>query len=130
MNANDKLKKWINHNYLTKGDGRMITDKTKWDDKDYYYGNFEDIMYDKITEGIDLTEEDLKDLACGFPFYEIEKDRDSFTVDTQSIVKLRGKYFAINWQQGLEDFEDSKFDAQPYEVKKINQMTTTWIPIG
>lgn len=28
MNANDKLKKWINHNYLTKGDGRMITDKT------------------------------------------------------------------------------------------------------
>lgn len=63
MNVNDKLKKWINHNYLTKGDGRMITDKTKWDDKDYYYDNFEDIMYDKIKEGIDLTGSELKNLA-------------------------------------------------------------------
>lgn len=108
----------------------MITDKTKWNDADYYEENFKDIMYDKIIEGIDLTKEDLKDLACEFTFYEIENDRDSFTVDTQSIVKLRNKYFAINWQQGLEDFEDSKFDAQPYEVKKVNQMTTKWIPIG
>lgn len=49
MNVNDKLKKWINHNYLTKGDGRMITDKTKWDDADYYEENFEDIMFDKLS---------------------------------------------------------------------------------
>lgn len=91
--------------------------------------NFKEIMYDKITSGIDLTESELKGLACEFPFYEIEKDRDSFTVDTQSIVKLRDKYFAINWQQGLEDFEDSKFGAQPYEVKKVNRMTTEWIPV-
>ncbi len=49
MNANDKLKKWINHNYLTKGDRRMITDKTKWDDADYYEENFEDIMFDKLS---------------------------------------------------------------------------------
>ena len=60
MNANDKLKKWINHNYLTKGDRRMITDKTKWNDNDYYGDNFKEIMYDKITEGIDLTKASLK----------------------------------------------------------------------
>ena len=102
----------------------MITDKTKWNDENYYSENFKEIMYDKITAGIDLTESELKGLACEFPFYEIEKDRDSFTVDTQSIVKLRDKYFAINWQQGLEDFEDSKFGAQPYEVNKVNRMTT------
>ena len=82
-----------------------------------------------LNQLIDLTESELKGLACEFPFYEIEKDRDSFTVDTQSIVKLRDKYFAINWQQGLEDFEDSKFGAQPYEVKKVNRMTTEWVPV-
>jgi len=37
--------------------------------------------------------------------------------------------FAINWQQGLEDFEDSKFGAQPYEVNKVNRMTTEWVPV-
>ena len=107
----------------------MITDKTKWDDNDYYCDNFQDIMYDKITEEIDLTKEDLKDLVCEFPMYEIEKDRDSFTVNTQSIVKLRDKYFAINWKQGIEDFEDSEFDTQPYEVKKITKMVTQWLPV-
>lgn len=68
MNANDKLKKWINHNYLTKGDGRMITDKTKWNDNDYYGDNFKEIMYDKITEGIDLTKGELKELVFDYQF--------------------------------------------------------------
>ena len=114
MNANDKLKKWINHNYLTKGDGRMITDKTKWDDKDYYYENFEDIMYDKIKEGIDLTEDELSELAAEYSIKEVEGGRGRWTVDTKSIVKLHDQYYAINWQKGLTEMQPSMFYNQPY----------------
>lgn len=131
MNANDKLKKWINHNYLTKGDRRMITDNTKWDDKDYYYDNFEDIMYDKIKEGIDLTEDELSELTAEYSIKEVEGGRGRWTVDTKSIVKLHDQYYAVNWQKGLTEMQPSMFYNQPYEVKKVEKMVpvTEWVPV-
>ena len=131
MNANDKLKKWINHNYLTKGDGRMITDKTKWDDKDYYGDNFEDIMYDKITEGIDLTKGELKELVFDYQFEELEGDRGRWSITTQSIVELRDKCFAIDWEKGATEMQENEFYNQPYEVKKVEKMgpVTEWVPV-
>ena len=130
MNANDKLKKWLDHNYLTKGDGRMITDKTKWNDADYYEENFEDIMYDKITEGIDLTERELRELRYS-QCAEIEGDKSRWSVYTQSIIKLRDKYFSIDWDQGLTEIQEDEFYNQPYEVKKVEKMipVTEWIPV-
>lgn len=98
MNANDKLKKWINHNYLTKGDGRMITDKTKWDDNDYYGDNFKEIMYDKITEGIDLTKGELKELIYDYRHIHIDEisgDDLRWVKPMTSIIKIRDKILRL-----------------------------------
>lgn len=41
----------------------MITDQGRWDDRDYYDEHFYDIMYDKITEGMKLTVDEM-DKPC------------------------------------------------------------------
>lgn len=133
MNANDKLKKWINHNYLTKGDRRMITDKTKWDDENYYSKNFKEIMYDKITEGIDLTEGELKELIYDYRHIhvdEISGDDLRWVKPMTSIIKIRDKYFAIDWFKGLTEMQGDEFYDQPYEVKRVDKMVpvTEWVP--
>lgn len=134
MNANDKLKKWINHNYLTKGDRRMITDKTKWGDENYYSENFKEIMYDKITEGIDLTEGELKELIYDYRHIhvdEISGDDLRWVKPMTSIIKIRDKYFAIDWFKGLTEMHGDEFYDQPYEVKRVDKMVpvTEWVPI-
>ena len=77
MNANDKLKKWINHNYLTKG------------------------------------------------------DRGRWSITTQSIIELRDKCFAIDWEKGATEMQENEFYNQPYEVKKVEKMVpvTEWVPV-
>lgn len=134
MNADDKLKKWINHNYLTKGDRRMITDKTKWDDENYYSKNFKEIMYDKITEGIDLTEGELKELIYDYQHIhvdEISGDDLRWVKPMTSIIKIRDKYFAIDWFKGLTEMQGDEFYDQPYEVKRVDKMVpvTEWVPV-
>lgn len=54
MNANDKLKKWLDHNYLIKRDERMITNKTSQKD------DFLDSVYDRISEGKHLDTDEIE----------------------------------------------------------------------
>lgn len=109
----------------------MITDKAKWDDENYYEENFEEIMYDKITEGIDLTEDELEELAFDYQFEEFEGDRGRWSIATQSIIRLHNKNFAIDWQKGSTEMQENEFYDQPYEVKKVEKMipVTEWIPV-
>ena len=109
----------------------MITDKTKWDDKDYYYDNFEDIMCDKIDAGIDLTEKELKELVFDYSFTEFEGDRGRWSVHTQSIIFINNRHFAIDWQKGLTEMQENEFYNQPYAVKKVERMVpiTEWVPV-
>lgn len=129
MNANDKLKKWINHNYLTKGDGRMITDKTKWDDIDYYNNNFEEIMYDKLSFHEPLTNGDLTQLVNTG---KLIVDQTTVSVHyfyskIRTIVCLIYKYYAIEYW----DYNDGSnwYPKQPYEVKEHTITTTEWVPV-
>lgn len=62
---------------------------------------------------------------------EISKALDLYTVSIQkganlrwtqaikSIIQLQDRYFCIEWQQGLTEYQDDSFNNQPYEVKKV-----------
>lgn len=129
MNANDKLKKWINHNYLTKGDRIMITDKTKWDDADYYEENFEDIMFDKLSSHKPLTNGDLAKLVNTGKLIVDQETVCSYDVYSKirTIVCLRYKYYAIEYW----DYNDGSnwYPKQTYEVKEHTITITEWIPV-
>lgn len=128
MNANDKLKKWINHNYLTKGDRRIITDKTSQKD------DFLDSVYDTISAGKHLDANEIEQLIYDYRHIhvdEISGDDLRWVKPMTSIIKIRDKYFAIDWFKGLTEYQENEIDDQPYEVKKVEKMVpvTEWVPV-
>lgn len=106
----------------------MITDKTKWNDSDYYNSNFEDIMYDKLSAHETLTNGDLTQLV------NTEKsivDQAVVVRDMHSeirvVVRLRDRYYAIEYW----DYNDGSnwYPKQPYEVKEHTITITEWVPV-
>ena len=92
----------------------MITDQGRWDDRDYYDEHFYDIMYDKITEGMKLTVDEMDNLVSAGLF-------------DKEIVKLHDKYFEIRWTQYTH--KDSEFPNDPVEVRKKPKIIDDWIPV-
>lgn len=100
----------------------MITDQGRWDDRDYYDEHFYDIMYDKITEGMKLTVDEMDNLvSAGLFDKEIVPHEEYLEVNDnnqkmRTIVKLHDKYFEIRWTQYTH--KDSEFPNDPVEVRK------------
>lgn len=111
----------------------MITDQGRWDDRDYYDEHFYDIMYDKITEGMKLTVDEMDNLvSAGLFDKEIVPHEEYLEVNdnnqkTRTIVKLHDKYFEIRWTQYT--YKDSEFPNDPVEVRKKPKIVDDWVPV-
>lgn len=112
----------------------MITDQGRWDDRDYYDEHFYDIMYDKITEGMKLTVDEMDNLvSAGLFDKEIVPHEEYLEVNdnnqkTRTIVKLHDKYFEIRWTQYT--YKDSEFPNDPVEVRKKPKIVDDWVPVA
>lgn len=85
---------------------------------------------EKILNGEELTEGELSDLVD----YEIDRQEGEYGrwhMHVKTIVELCGRYFAIEWAQGLTECQENEFYNQPYEVKKIEKMVkvTDWVDV-
>ncbi len=94
-------------------------------DEEYYWEHFDEIMVRKIDNGEKLTEEELKnvvyetkEIAC------IEGDTHRWTRDMETIVEMCGRYFCVNWGNGLTEYQENEFHYQPYEVEKVEHEKT------
>lgn len=103
-------------------------------EKEYYNTHFEEIMVNKIQNGEKLTEKELREVVQG---YEIESDYGEnrrWTRGVTSIVKLCDKYFSVDWEEGLTEYQENEFYEQPYEVEKYTYektiTVTEWVPVG
>lgn len=111
----------------------MITDQGRWDDRDYYDEHFYDIMYDKITEGMKLTVDEMDNLvSAGLFDKEIVPHEEYLEVNDnnqkmRTIVKLHDKYFEIRWTQYT--YKNSEFPNDPVEVRKKPKIIDDWIPV-
>ena len=79
--------------------------------------SWEDEMLQKIDSGERLSEEELQSLV--FEGNEVstkkgENRRWSRTVDT--VIELNGRFFMIEWDEGLTECQENEFYEQPYEV--------------
>ena len=59
-----------------------------------------------------------------------------WTRPVTSIIEFGGRYFQIDWDEGLTEYQPNEFYDQPFEVKKesheeiITVTITNWIPLG
>lgn len=107
----------------------MLTNKEKWNDKEYYWKHFDDIMYDKITSGIDLDYDDLMNFV-GMDDHKEEEtylETDDFDQKVRTIIRLHDKYFEVIWVEGT--FKEAEYPMQPREVIPKEKIIYEWVPV-
>ena len=105
----------------------MITDETSQKD------GFLDSVYDRLSEDKSLDTDEIEELIYDYRHIhvdEISGDDLRWVKPMTSIIKIRDKYFAIDWFKGLTEYQKNEIDDQPYEVKKVEKMVpvTEWVP--
>lgn len=84
----------------------------------YYKENFEEIVLIKIDNGEKLTEDEIKTLV--WEFKEINREygeKGRWTRVVTSIIEIKDRTFAIDWEEGLTEYQENEYYYQPYEVK-------------
>jgi len=91
--------------------------------------NFELDMMEKIDNKIKLTESEIEELVWGFSIDTKYGENRRWSRSVQSIIDLNGRYFAIDWEEGLTELQDNAFYEQPYEVVKTEKtiVVTEWV---
>lgn len=76
-------------------------------------------LEEKIYNGEKLTEYELCEAVSECDVVdEIIGDDGRWTHQMTTIIQVKDKLFAINWERGLTECQDSMFSSQPYEVVK------------
>ena len=82
-----------------------------------------DIFREKLLNK-SFTEEELKDLAwCDVDadvemITQEEGEQHRWTQDVSTIFEFEGKYYSLDWDRGLTEFQENGFYTQPYQVEK------------
>lgn len=87
-------------------------------DKKYYHEHFEEIMVDKIDKNIDLTEEELKNIIWRYEVETSYGENRRWTRSVSSVVKMCDRFFMVDWEEGLTEYQENEYWDQPYEVEK------------
>lgn len=106
----------------------MITDETSQKD------GFLDSVYDRLSEDKSLDTDEIEELIYDYRHIhvdEISGDDLRWVKPMTNIIKIRDKYFAIDWFKGLTEMQGDEFYDQPYEVKRVDKMVpvTEWVPV-
>ena len=117
-------------------DNKLKEEEQKKKDYDkYYFANFDEIMVDKIDKGEELTEKELKMMV--FECKEVSLDEGEnrrWSRTNTSIIELCGRFFSINWEEGLTENQDNEFYWQPFEVRKEEYektiIVTNWVKVN
>lgn len=81
-----------------------------------YIENIDDILK-AIDAGEELDGKVLEDLAYYQTIDEEYGENRRWSRWIRSIIDLNGRYFAIEWDQGLTEYQPDEFWNQPYEVE-------------
>lgn len=102
-----------------------IATQKKKEAEDYYYEHFDELMVRKIDNEERLTEYEVKRLVNEYPEADRtdgENRRWSRTVT--SIIELCGRFFSVDWEEGLTESQENSYSNQPYEVEKCTYEKT------
>lgn len=86
--------------------------------------NLESTVIGKIDNKEELSEREIIRLINEYTISEQKGEEFRWAVSIKSIVKLMGRYFCIEWQRGLTEYQDDSFNEQPYEVEKVEYEKT------
>lgn len=95
-------------------------------------------IIEKMYDGQELSEKELKYLATGFSLDYVEPgdyihvdefdgDIGRWTQSVQTIIQAGEDFWAIDWERGLTEIQENEFYDQPYRViRKEKQITQVY----
>lgn len=91
--------------------------KKEEEEMEFYEMHWEECIVKKIDSGELLTIDELIRLR------DYEEDREygdnrRWSRSVTSICELCGRYYQLNWEEGLTEYQDNEFPCQPFEVEK------------
>ena len=81
-----------------------------------YIENIDSIVK-AIDNGEELNEKTLQELAYYYGIDDEFGENRRWSRWRKTILNLNGRYFAIEWDEGLTEMQPDEFYNQPYEVK-------------
>lgn len=95
--------------------------------------DFEKETLYKLDNEENLTDEELSKLVYNYSISEEDIEQGRWTMSTYTVCKLADRYFGIDWQRGLTEYQDDSFPYPPKEVRKHTYektvTVTEWIPV-
>ena len=102
-------------------------------ERKYYWDHFDEIMLKKIDTGEKLTTRELQTLVFDFERDRMDGHNRRWTRSVTTIVELKGRFFSIDWEEGLTECQENEFYNQPKEVKKHTYektiTVTEWVKV-
>lgn len=93
-------------------------------------------IIEKMYAGEKLSEAELRCLATGWSrrdlleigehkvVAEIEGDSGRWTKSMTTIIQVEEDLWAIDWEQGLTEYQENEFWEQPYRVERKERVET------
>lgn len=102
-------------------------------EQEYYNEHFEEIMVKKIDSGEKLTERELSEVVYEYDVETEHGENRRWSRTNTTIVEMMGRFFSIDWEEGLTECQENEFYEQPYEVEKHTYektiTVTEWVPM-
>jgi hypothetical protein len=88
-------------------------------EKEYKRNHYDEYILNKIDSGENLDESELRNLRWEFDEVEIQYGENRrWSRSVRSILEIGGRYFALDWDEGLTEMQENEFYNQPIEVEK------------
>ena len=86
--------------------------------RQYYYDHMEEILLAKIDRGEELNEDEIADLVDNLPHYDEEcGDNRRWSRSVTTYLRTQdGRFFRVDWEQGLTESQENSYWEQPVEV--------------
>ena len=81
-----------------------------------------------LQKDYEFPENELQELCYEYAFiFDIgDGENGRWQKYMETIIEVDGRYFQINWSQGLTEYQENSYPNQPYEVfKHTKEVTTT-----
>lgn len=73
-----------------------------------------------LQKDYEFSENELQELCYEYAFIFDIGDRENGICQKymETIIEVDGRYFQINWSQGLTEYQEDDFSYQPFEVEE------------
>lgn len=87
--------------------------------EDYKKTHYDEYVLHKIDNGEQLTEKELEKMLWSFKEIDtLYGENRRWNRSVRTILEIGGRYFALDWDEGLTECQENEFYSQPVEVKK------------